>query len=48
MCCAWSAPNRPLKYALSFLASSTWLSVPPSYLALIDPTALFFHAHPGV
>lgn len=34
--------NRPLKYALSFFGLIDLLSVLPSYLALIDPTALFF------
>ncbi|HET8870652.1 MAG TPA: ion transporter [Aquabacterium sp.] len=34
--------NRPLKYALSFFGLIDLLSVLPSYLALIEPGALFF------
>ena len=34
--------NRPLKYALSFYGLIDLLSVLPSYLALIDPNALYF------
>lgn len=34
--------NRPLKYAVSFFGVIDLLSVLPSYLALIEPGALFF------